>query len=60
MAENWARETYPPDGAIPEELGRKDMADSINLWRRRKRKPPLEDEALRRFCGRFLQTYRNE
>jgi len=60
MAANWAREAYPPDGAIPEELERKDMADSINLWRKRKRKPPLEVEALRRFCGRFLQTYRNK
>jgi hypothetical protein len=58
MAADWAPNEYPPDGDIPSELTASEMAEAIQQWRTRKGLARLTDEALRRFCARFLKAYR--
>jgi hypothetical protein len=58
MAANWALDAYPPDGDIPSELTASEMAEAIQQWRKRQGSARLVDEALRRFCSRFLKAYR--
>jgi len=55
----WALDEYPPNGDIPASLTPSDMAEKIQQWRMRKEKPRarLPEDALRRFCRRFLQDY---
>jgi len=60
MAAEWALDEYPPDGNIPEELTASEMRDKIQQWRKCKGKPMLADEALLRFCVRFLKAYRKK